>query len=1394
MIDRQPDARARLADLSPARRALLESWLTGRHAGARAGAIPRRTAHDAAPLSSAQERLWFLDQYEPANPTYNRPLALCLAGSLDIVALERSLSEIVRCHDILRTTFPSSAGQPRQVVTPPSSIALAVVDLPPCAEGQRETAIRRCMSEEGERPFDLVRGPLWRALLLHLDDDAHILLITLHHIISDGWSDGVLSRELGTLYNTFVTAQPATLPDLPIQYADYASWQRERLAGGAFDKHLAYWRDHLAGAPTVLDLPTDRPRPSTQTFHGATYSTLLPTDVMAALKRLSQDENTTLYMTLLAAFQTLLHRYTGRDDLLVGSPIAGRTRVETEPLIGFFVNTLVLRGDLSGDPTFIALLARTRATTLAAYDHQDLPFERLVAELQPPRDPSRNPLVQVLFALQNARRANLELTGLTVQSLDVDTKTAKFDLSLSITDTPEGAHAAFEYNTDLFDAGAIERLSCHVRTLLEGVVADPNRPISALPLLTGAERRQLLVDWNDTRTDYPRDACIHELFAARAARTPDASAVVYEDEQLTYRALDERANRLAHYLQQLGVGPDVLVGICVERSIEMVVALLGILKAGGAYLPLDLAYPHERLTFMLQDSQAPVLLTQQRLRDRLPAYDGAVVLIDADAAAIAAAPAEAPPCVAPPATLAYVLYTSGSTGRPKGVQVPHRALTNLLASMRGEPGITAADTLLAVTTLSFDIAALELYLPLIAGARLVVVSRDVATDGTRLGAALSRSGATVMQATPATWRILLEAGWQGSATLTALCGGEAMPRALADALLPRVKALWNMYGPTETTIWSTIQHVQRDDAASGPISIGRPIANTAVYILDGRLQPVPIGVPGELHIGGAGLARGYLNRPALTAETFIPHPFDGEPGARLYKTGDLARYRANGAIEFLGRRDHQIKLRGYRIETGEIEAILRQHPTVDDAVVLTREDNAGEVTLVAYVVRAPALGEIAAHELRRTLSRSLPAYMVPHAVIALDALPLTPNGKLDRRALPSPDRSDVALEREYVAPADELERRLGELWERVLDVRPIGVADNFFDLGGHSLLAVKLLNDVAQEIKWRVPLATFFEGATVTYMARLLREQQGDTGRSPLVALQPHGSRPPFFCIHPPDGSIAYYRLLAQYIGQDQPVYGVQARATPVSGDAALGLEDLATTYARDIRAFQPEGPYTLGGYSAGGMLAFEIARQLRVQGQTVALLVLFDTLCPGVAMERPAPPYAPPLRDKLSYHAAIWVGLRPRDKLAYVQERARGIGRRVALHNRARGIGRHAAALWAPRRRVESVQGTTSNVESVQGATGNVVGAPAPRAPQPYVPRAYPGAVTIFLGAQTQRDAPDQVDPRLRWRQLARDGLETHWFPGDHYAIMLEPVVARQVAARLRACLATAQENAAAR
>jgi len=1217
MTNRQPDALTRIANLSPEKRALLESRLNGRHASAQSGAIPRRPTHDTTPLSSAQERLWFLDQYEPANPIYNRPLALRLAGSLDIVALEQSLSEIVRRHDILRTTFPSSAGQPRQVVTPPSAITLAVVPLPPHAEGQRETALQRCMSEEGKHSSDLARGPLWRALLLRLHDDEHILLITLHHIISDGWSDGVLSRELGILYNTFVTGQPATLPELPIQYGDYAAWQHDRLASGVFDEHLAYWRDHLAGAPTVLDLPTDRHRPPTQTFRGATYSTLLPTALLEALKRLSQDENATLYMTLLAAFHTLLHRYTGRDDILVGSPIAGRTHVETEPLIGFFVNTLVLRGDLSGDPSFRELLARTRETALDAYAHQDLPFERLVADLQPPRDPGRNPLVQVLFTLQNAPRTDFQLAGLTAHPLRVDTGTAKFDLSLFMIETLEGAHAAFEYNTDLFDAPTIARLADHFRTLLEGVVADPDQPISALPLLTDAERRQLLVDWNNTRTDYPHDTCIHELFAAQAARTPDAIAVVYEDDQLTYAELDQRANQLAHYLRRRGVGPDVLVGLCVERSVEMVVALLGILKAGGAYVPLDPAYPAERLAFMLQDSQAPVLLSQQWLRDRLPAYDGAIVLIDADAA-IAAAPVEAPPDGATPATLAYVLYTSGSTGRPKGVRIPHRALTNLLASMREEPGITAADTLLAVTTLSFDIAALELYLPLIAGARLVVVSRDVATDGTRLGEALSTSGATVLQATPATWRLLLEAAWQGSATLTALCGGEAMPRELADALLPRVKALWNLYGPTETTIWSTIQHVQRDDAASGPISIGRPIANTAVYILDGRLQPVPIGVPGELHIGGVGLARGYRNRPELTAETFIPDPFSDEPGVRLYKTGDLARYRANGAIEFLGRRDHQVKVRGYRIELGEVEAALARHPAVREAVVVAREavvvaraDAPGDTRLVAYIV---ADGAPSTAEWRGFLKETLPDYMVPAAFVLLDTLPLTPNGKTDRRALASYDFAPASTRQPSTDRVDLLRdnplyHQLARLWEDVLHTSDIGVADSFFALGGHSLLAVRLVNEIARATGVRLPLATFFTDPTVEGVARALKHRRDGDAPDRLLPVRTGGSKRLLFFLHGDYNGGGFYCVnLAHYLDPERPFYalhphGLDGRAVPPT------IEAMAADHVATMRGVQPEGPYLLGGYCNGGLIAFEMARQLRERGERVeGLIVLHAT------------------------------------------------------------------------------------------------------------------------------------------------------------------------------------------
>ncbi len=1030
------------------------------------------------PPSFGQESLWFLDQVEPGIALYNMPMAFRLAGHLDQSVLARSLTEIMRRHEVLRTTFGTEDGRPVQVIGPAQPVSLPLVDLRHLPEAEREAEARRHTEEEARRPFDLSRGPMLRATLFRLADEDHVFLMTTHQIACDGWSRGILYQELATLYGNFVTGHPADLPALPVQYADYAAWQRQRFQGEIRDAQLAYWRRQLAGAPAALDLPADRPRPTVQTFRGAQRTVRFPKALSEALGELSRREGVTLFMILLAAFQTLLHRYTGQDDIVVGSPIAGRNRVELERLVGLFVNTLVLRTNLSGNPSFRELLARVRAVATDAYLSSDLPFGHLVRELQPDRQGSRPPLAQVIFELENLPTTTLALPGLTVSPLVVDTGTATLDLTVELKQGARGLTGFVEYNTDLFDAATIDRMLAHFQTLLEGIVKSPDTPIGRLPLLAEAERQQLLVEWNRTQADFPRDACVHELFETQVARTPDATAVVFEDAHLTYGELNRRATQVAHALRTLGVAPDSLVGLCVERSLDMVAGLLGILKAGGAYLPLDPAYPRDRLAFMLQDAGVRVVLTHRQVARELPHQTATIVDLDS----VSDGPIETTDVFSrvAPESLAYVLYTSGSTGRPKGVAISHRALVNCLQSFRREPGMCEHDVLLATTTLSFDIASLELLLPLLVGARVVVVGRDVAMDPQRLAEALRRSRATVMQATPTTWRFLVDAGWEGSTHLRALCGGETLPRDLADHLLRRTTEVWNLYGPTETTIYSTRARVE---AGNGPVPIGRPIANTQVYVLDRHGQPVPIGVPGELYIGGLGLAQGYLNRPELTAEKFIPSPFDNPSTDRLYKTGDLARYLPDGNIEFLGRLDNQLKIRGVRIEPEEIETALRQHSSVRECIVTAHDDHALERGLVAYVVlQGPARPAIA--ELREFLGATLPQHMLPNRFVILDALPLTPAGKIDRRALPGVGGDRPRTSATYVEPRNPTERVLSRMWAEVLGVERVGADDDFLELGGHSLLAIRLIGRIRDAFDVELSPRRFFEAPTVAAMAQ----------------------------------------------------------------------------------------------------------------------------------------------------------------------------------------------------------------------------------------------------------------------------------------------------------------------
>ncbi|MEW5930754.1 MAG: amino acid adenylation domain-containing protein [Gemmatimonadota bacterium] len=1113
-MDTPQDGSARPA-LSSAKKALLEKRLRGAAASAPRETIPPRAETGPLPLSFPQQRLWFLEQLEPGRPFYHIGVPVRLRGRLDREALTRALTEIVRRHEALRTGFVVVDGEPRQTVRPPFEVE---VPLDECAGIPHEALLERIRAEL-EAPFDLEHDPLVRARLLRLGDEEHVLAATLHHVISDGWSMGVFIRELTVLYEAFVAGRPSPLPDLPLQYGDFAVWQRGRLGGEVLEKQLAYWREQLRDFPTV-DLPTDFPRPPVQSHRGAGLWFRLPAETAARLKALAKEEGATLFMLLLAAWQTLLLRYTGQDDLVVGTPIANRTRKEIEPLIGFFVNTLVLRGDLSGDPPFRELLRRVRETTLGAYAHQDLPFERLVEELQPERDLSRNPLFSVLFALQNAPEEDLELAGLKLTWQWVDSTTAKFDLMLWTHEEKGEIVLLLEYATDLFRASTVERMRDHLTTLLDGILAAPDTPLSALPLLAPAERGRILGDWNDTAREVP-PATLHGLFEAQAASAPERVALEFAGGRWSYAELDRRASALAAALAARGVGPETRVALCLERGPEMVAALLAVLKAGGAYVPLDPAYPADRIAYVLSDSGARVLVTQEGLVETMPSFGGEILLLDGDEASAAAQPLY-PPGPPPPASggkgenygaedesavagcslfpvpcsLAYAIYTSGSTGRPKGVMVTHGAAVNFLHAMRERPGISPDDALLAVTTPAFDIALLELLLPLVVGARVVLADRETAADPVALADLLAASGATVMQATPATWKMLVFAGWEGDRSLRVLSGGEALPGAVADLLRERSAGVWNLYGPTETTVWSTLHPVTGSEPV---VPIGRPIANTRAYVLDAHFQPVPAGVPGGLYLAGAGVARGYLGRPELTAERFLPEPFGGEAGARMYRTGDRARWREDGVLEFLGRDDHQVKVRGFRVEPGEVEAALAAHPGVREAAVAALDDESGEARLVAYVVEEDEVPEDAP-ELRAWLRDRLPDYMVPSLFVALDALPRTANGKTDRAALPAPEGGRAGVEAEYVEPRTAVEEALAAVWAETLHVDRVGVHDNFFELGGHSILATQTVVAVRSTLQAEVPVRVLFEHPTVAELAAAIVARDPVPGQTERVA------------------------------------------------------------------------------------------------------------------------------------------------------------------------------------------------------------------------------------------------------------------------------------------------------
>ncbi len=1118
--------------LSAKKRALLEVML--REKGVESSSdrrIPRRKDGERIPLSFAQQRLWFFDQFEPGKSFYNLPGAIRLKGKLNVAVLEKTFNEIVNRHEALRSTFTEVQGQPVQVIAPPETrLPLPVIDLRELPQSDREAAVKQIAAKEAQQPFNLERGPLLRTSLLQLDEEEHVLLLTMHHIVADGWSIGVLVRELAAIYEAFSAGNEPQLPELPVQYGDFAIWQRNWLSGEVLQTQLAYWKQQLEGAPPLLELPADRPRPPVQTSEGATLSLLLSEDLTAALKNLSQREGVTLFMTLLAAFKALLYRYTGQTDLLVGSSIANRNRAEIEGLIGVFVNTLVLRTDVKGDPTFRELLARVREVTLGAYAHQDLPFEKLVEELQPERSLSYNPVFQVMFQLRNNPMPPLELPGLTLSLLNVETNTTQFDLSLDLEEIGERLQASVEYSTDLFDRATIARMLGHLQTLLEGIAANPEQRLSSLPLLTAPEKQQLL-EWNNTHTGYLPNQCPDELFEKQVEQTPDAIAAVFENQQLTYRQLNARANQIAHYLQKLGAEREVLVGVCADRSLEAIAAFLGVLKAGAAYLPLDPAYPPKRLAYMLEDAQAPLLLTQQHLLNKLPPHSCKVVCLDADWEQIALESEENPSNTATPENLAYVTYTSGSTGRSKGVAVTRRSLVNAYlgweTAYQLRSGVTAH---LQMASFSFDVFSGDLVRSLCSGGKLVLCDREKLLAPQKLYELMRQEKIDFGEFVPAVLRNLIqyleESGQRLDFMKIVVCGSDSWYGSEYEKFrqfcAPDTRLI-NSFGVTEATIDSCyFESATGNLPGEQIVPIGRPFPNTQLYILDASLQPVPVGVPGELHVGGAGVARGYLNRPELTAEKFIPNPFEnsdkfsishGELDAsthnsKLYKTGDVARYLPDGNIELIGRADNQVKIRGFRIELAEIEAALSQHPAVRESAVLLWEGD--RKRLVAYVVpdAREQNSSVSSSELRQFLLERLPEYMVPSAFVLLEKLPLTPNGKLDRAALPAPDLTRSDLEEAFAAPSCSVEEQLASIWREVLGIEQVGTRDNFFELGGDSILSIQIVAKANQAGIQLTP-KLLFQHQTIAELAvaagtveAVRAEQKPVTGAVPLTPVQ----------------------------------------------------------------------------------------------------------------------------------------------------------------------------------------------------------------------------------------------------------------------------------------------------
>ena len=1303
------------------------------------------------PVSSSQERLWFFEQLFPGSSAFNLPIPFRIEGPLQLEAITKAFDTLVERHESLRTTFTQQEGQPKQVVHSHHRADVEILDLTSVAVAERDSQARLMLEKEARRPFDLTQGPLFRVVVFKLTDRNWYLLINLHHLVGDGWSFGVILRDFQSLYQTYLAGEVPHLEPIPFQYADFSEWQRAWFASVDCRREIDYWCQRLANAPELVSFPTDNPRSTKTHFRGATEIHSLSKDLMLEVDRLCTREKVTRFAFTLSAFVFLLKQYSGQSDVVVGTPIANRTRPELESVIGFFINNLALRFHVPEQASFLDLLRSVQNQVLEDLDHQDIPFEKIVETIQPVRSFQHQPLYQVLFSCQKAFIATPQIPDHRLEYVFLDRAGSAMDLWFALVERPNEIRITIEYSSALYLRETVQRIARHFEWILRQTVQNPGIDLQSLATPPPDQRILLTEIWNRTQREYSKSQTVHGLILDQASRTPSKVAVRDDMGVLTYQQLADSSRALAKQLQDHGVNPGNRVGLFFERSIDVVVAILATLRCGATYVPMDPSFPKERLAHMVDDSGMSVILTQQNSSQELPPYTGKVIRVDHSTLLRNTEGGEP---ITHNGELAYILYTSGSTGKPKGVQILHHSLVNFLYSMRREPGMSPDDVLLAITTLSFDIAELELLLPLVTGASVVIASRQTTLDPLLLRKKLTDSGATVMQATPVTWKMLLESGWEGSPVLKALVGGESVPKELVNRLAPLCGSLWNLYGPTETTIWSTVGQLT---AGMDTITIGRPIDNTQIYIVNSELQLQPIGVPGEILIGGDGLSSGYLGLPQLTSEKFLSNPFTSTPGGRVYRTGDMGRWRADGTLECLGRQDHQVKIRGFRIELGDIESALRSHPKVKDATVVAQSDASGEQRLVGYLI--PSNGKVDLTDLRRYLGQKIPEYMIPGAWLTLERFPLTPNGKLDRRALPSPQAT--GNEEAQVPPRTPTEIRLAALWKEVLRSPSVGIHDSFFDLGGHSLLAIKLFSRIEREFGIRLPLSYLIENTTIASLASLLGPQSKEpiTSKS-LVTIEKGSGKPPFFCVHGAGGNLLIYRDLAKGLGKDVPFYGLQAQGLDGQATPKNSIEEMASHYVREILEAHPTGPYFLGGYCMGGTVAYEMAQQLLHLGKRVGLLVLLDTY--NFSTMKQDLQWTDRLSarlQKIRFHGANILMATGQDRLAYLREKVR----------LAAETATDAILLMKRSTTSDSFRQTLKSIHDINHGAAMV-----------YQPKPYADRLTLI---RPQTNYSFFQDPDMGWRPLALGGIDKVDLPINPHAMLVKPYVAYTSKA-LRTCL----------